>query len=95
MSETCGGCVYDGLPLDGVSVTAGDDGRIRISGPVLFSGYRLRPDLTAAALDGGWFVTSDLGVVDAAGAAHGARARGRRDQHRRGKGGRRGGRVGA
>ena len=29
---------------------------------MLFSGYRLRPDLTAAALDGGWFVTSDLGV---------------------------------
>ena len=67
MSETCGGCVYDGLPLDGVSVTTGDDGRIRISGPVLFSGYRLRPDLSAAALDGRWFVTSDLGTVDAAG----------------------------
>ena len=67
MSESCGGCVYDGLPLDGVSVTTGDDGRIRISGPVLFSGYRLRPDLSAAALDGGWFVTSDLGTVDAAG----------------------------
>ncbi len=67
MTETCGGCVYDGLPLDGVSVTTGDNGRIRISGPVLFSGYRLRPDLSAAALDGGWFVTSDLGTVDAAG----------------------------
>ena len=67
MTETCGGCVYDGLPLEGVSVTTGDDGRIRISGPVLFSGYRLRPDLSAAALDGGWFVTSDLGAVDAAG----------------------------
>ena len=67
MTETCGGCVYDGLPLDGVSVTTGDDGRIQISGPVLFSGYRLRPDLSAAALDGGWFVTSDLGAIDAAG----------------------------
>ncbi len=67
MTETCGGCVYDGLPLDGVSVTPGGDGRIRISGPVLFSGYRLRPDLSAAALDGGGFVTSDLGAVDAAG----------------------------
>jgi O-succinylbenzoic acid--CoA ligase len=67
MSETCGGCVYDGLPLDGVSVATGDDGRIRISGPVLFSGYRLRPDLSAAARDGGWFVTSDLGAIDAAG----------------------------
>ena len=67
MSETCGGCVYDGVPLDGVSAGPGDDGRIRITGPVLFSGYRLRPDLTMAALDGAWFVTSDLGAVDASG----------------------------
>ena len=63
MSETCGGCVYDGQPLDGVQVAVGGDGRIRISGPVLFSGYRGRPDLTAAATDGRWFVTSDLGSV--------------------------------
>jgi o-succinylbenzoate---CoA ligase len=63
MSETCGGCVYDGQPLDGVQVAVGGDGRIRISGPVLFSGYRRRPDLTAAATDGRWFVTSDLGSV--------------------------------
>ena len=67
MSETCGGCVYGNFPLDGVSVRAGDDGRLRISGPVLFAGYRLRPDLTAAALDGEWFVTSDLGTTAADG----------------------------
>jgi O-succinylbenzoic acid--CoA ligase len=67
MTETCGGCVYDGVPLDGVSVVTGDDGRLRITGPVLFSGYRLRPDLTAAALDGAWFITSDLGAVDPSG----------------------------
>ena len=67
MSETCGGCVYDGEPLDGVSAGISPDGRIRLAGPVLFSGYRGRPDLTAAALVGGWFVTSDVGEVDAAG----------------------------
>ncbi len=67
MSETCGGCVYDGLPLDGVAVSAAADGRIRIRGPVLFSGYRLRPDLTAAAFGQGWFLTPDLGVLDASG----------------------------
>jgi o-succinylbenzoate---CoA ligase len=67
MSETCGGCVYDGMPLDGMAAEIGGDGRIRIAGPALFSGYRLRPDLTAAALDGGWFVTSDLGSFDADG----------------------------
>jgi o-succinylbenzoate---CoA ligase len=40
MTETCGGCVYDGLPLDGVRVRIGDDDRIWLGGPVLFSGYR-------------------------------------------------------
>jgi o-succinylbenzoate---CoA ligase len=63
MSETCGGCVYDGVPLDGVDLDVGADGRIRISGPVLFHGYRLRPDLTRAVRDGGWFLTSDLGTL--------------------------------
>jgi O-succinylbenzoic acid--CoA ligase len=71
MSETCGGCVYDGRPLTGVTVATGDagvdGGRIRITGPVLFSGYRGRPDLTAAAMDGAWFVTSDLGTLGADG----------------------------
>jgi o-succinylbenzoate---CoA ligase len=73
MSETCGGCVYDGVPLDGVRVRTGDGGRIRIGGPVVFSGYRNRPDLTAAALDDGWFVTSDVGRLDPGGhlAVHG------------------------
>ena len=72
MSETCGGCVYDGVPLDGVTVRAGDDGRLRISGPVLMNGYCRRPGLTAAAVgsrDGHprEFVTSDLGYVAADG----------------------------
>jgi O-succinylbenzoic acid--CoA ligase len=64
MSETCGGCVYDGLPLDGVSVDVGRDGLIRLAGPVLMSGYRLRPELTAAALHDGWFDTRDLGTLE-------------------------------
>jgi O-succinylbenzoic acid--CoA ligase len=68
MSETCGGCVYDGVPLDGVTVRQGEDGRLRISGPVLMNRYHGRPDLTAAVLAGsagGYreFVTSDLGRV--------------------------------
>jgi o-succinylbenzoate---CoA ligase len=67
MSETCGGCVYDGMPLDDVSVDIGPGGRIRIAGPVLFSGYRLRPDLTARARDGRWFITSDIGSIGPAG----------------------------
>jgi o-succinylbenzoate---CoA ligase len=64
MSETCGGCVYNGHPLDGVKLRATPDGRIQIAGPVLFSGYRNRPDLTEKALaDDGWFTTSDLGKL--------------------------------
>ncbi|HEY0237460.1 MAG TPA: AMP-binding protein [Friedmanniella sp.] len=60
MSETCGGCVYDGVPLAGVDVQAGPgDGRVSIAGAVLFSGYRGRPDLTAEALVAGRFRTAD------------------------------------
>ncbi len=64
MSETCGGCVYDGLPLDGVRVGIGDDGRVRLGGPVLFEEYDGKPDLTAQAKRDGWFWTQDLGAVD-------------------------------
>ena len=64
MSETCGGCVYDGMPLDGVAVVIGADGRIRLRGPVLFDGYDGRPDLTAQVMQDGWFTTADLGRLD-------------------------------
>lgn len=60
MTETCGGCVYDGVPLDGVQVDVTGD-RIRIAGSTLFSGYRLRPDLTRSVFDAEWFVTDDIG----------------------------------
>ena len=67
MTETCGGCVYDGVPLDGVRVMTDATGQVRIGGPVLFSRYRLAPELTKASIDDGWFVTSDLGQVNADG----------------------------
>jgi O-succinylbenzoic acid--CoA ligase len=67
MSETSGGCVYDGVPLDGVSVRLGDEGRVTLAGPVLMSGYRLAPELTAEALVDGWLVTNDVGAYDEAG----------------------------
>ncbi|WP_307861658.1 AMP-binding protein [Nocardioides xinjiangensis] len=63
-SETSGGCVYDGVPLDGVGVALGADGRIRIAGPTLFSHYDGDPQLTAETVVDGWFLTSDVGRLD-------------------------------
>jgi O-succinylbenzoic acid--CoA ligase len=67
MSETAGGCVYDGFPLDGVLLRVGDDGRIVIGGATLAKGYRnpIDPDPFA---EPGWFRTDDLGALDGAGA---------------------------
>jgi len=65
MSETCGGCVYDGRPLEGVDLAIDRAGRIRIFGPIVFAGYRGRPDLTEASLSDGGFLTADLGRLDA------------------------------
>ncbi|MGY0388631.1 AMP-binding protein [Nocardioides sp. WG-D5] len=63
-AETCGGCVYDAMPLDGVGIAIGTDGRVRISGPTLFDGYQDDPVQTAEALVDGWFLTSDAGTLD-------------------------------
>ena len=63
-AETAGGCVYDGLPLDGVAVAIGADGRIRIGGPDAVRRLRRRPGLTAEVLVDGWFLTADAGRFD-------------------------------
>lgn len=62
MTETCGGCVYDGIALDGVGIRVVDD-VVEIAGPVLFRGYRNDPARTATVLRDGWFRTSDLGEL--------------------------------
>ena len=44
MTETVGGCVYDGRPLDDVEVAVdASTARIRVRGPVLLEGYRQVP----------------------------------------------------
>jgi o-succinylbenzoate---CoA ligase len=65
MSETAGGCVYDGVPLDGVRVRI-DDGRVVLGGATLAKGYRnpVQPDPFA---EPGWFRTDDIGAVDDSG----------------------------
>lgn len=79
MSETCGGCVYDGRPLDGVRVGLTDPdepagapqgdgpgpgaGRIWLSGPMLMSDY-LDGAPGVRRVDGRrWLATSDLGSL--------------------------------
>lgn len=67
-SETAGGCVYDGVPLDGVGVRV-VDGEVQLSGPTLADGYLGEPDRTAAAFvrapDGlRWYRTGDAGTFD-------------------------------
>lgn len=61
-----------GLPLPGVELRieapAGEIGMIEVRGDNLFSGYWNMPDKTAEDLrPDGWFITSDLGQMDADG----------------------------
>ena len=65
MSETAGGCVYDGKPLDGVRVRI-DDGRIALGGRTLAKGYR-NPVFPDPFAEPGWFRTDDVGAVDDSG----------------------------
>jgi O-succinylbenzoic acid--CoA ligase len=67
MTETCGGCVYDGRPLDGVEIRLAADGGVLLRGPVLFEGYVDLPQLTAQTLRGGWLHTPDVGRIGACG----------------------------
>ncbi|MCV7014903.1 o-succinylbenzoate--CoA ligase [Mycolicibacterium madagascariense] len=65
MSETAGGCVYDGVPLDGVRVRL-DGGRVVLGGTTLAKGYRHPTDPDPFA-EPGWFRTDDVGAVDDSG----------------------------
>lgn len=80
-SETSGGCVYDGIALDGVEVRIDGPadtgpGRIVIGGATLAKGYRnptvsnqTSPDLKTIDPFGesGWFRTDDVGALDDSG----------------------------
>ncbi|MBB2989509.1 O-succinylbenzoic acid--CoA ligase [Mycolicibacterium iranicum] len=66
MSETAGGCVYDGVPLAGVQVRVDDTGRIALGGPTVASGYR-NPVTSDPFDEPGWFRTDDIGALDDSG----------------------------
>jgi len=69
MTETGGGCVYDGVPLDGVEVAVDAASRVWLSGPVLARGYLDDADAdreTFRERDGRrWLRTADRGRLDA------------------------------
>ncbi len=71
MTETAGGCIYDGWPLDGIQVRVvspeAGTGSIELAGPMLATRYLDAPEETAVAFRDGWFHTSDLGRLDGQG----------------------------
>lgn len=71
LTESCGGVVYDGLPLTGTEMRIDPDGGVELRGPTLMLGYRFDPEGTAAAFTAdGWLRTGDAGEVDAEGRLH-------------------------
>ncbi len=60
MTETGSGVVYDGLPLDGVTMRVDALGEIHLNGPMLLRSYRDE----SQPLTDGWFATGDLGAID-------------------------------
>ena len=61
MTETCGGCIYNGEALDGVDFAISDHGLIKIRGSVLAHGY-INSASTFHDHDG-WFISNDRGEI--------------------------------
>lgn len=60
-------CLYLELQVwgpDGRPVPPGERGEVVLRGPKVFAGYWRDPEATAAAFEGGWFHTGDVGVLD-------------------------------
>jgi O-succinylbenzoic acid--CoA ligase len=64
MTETCGGCVYDGLPIGDTSVETNKDGLIKVSTSSLATTYLNDESSWSAKLENGYFLTSDLGEIN-------------------------------
>jgi len=54
----------DGALQAGQPCQAGETGMVWLQTPALMKGYFGRPDLTEAAIHGGWFMTGDIGFLD-------------------------------
>ncbi|EWT05002.1 AMP-dependent synthetase [Intrasporangium chromatireducens Q5-1] len=69
MSETAGGCVYDGVPLPVTRIHVDNDRHVVLGGATVAAGYLGEPELTADVFvvdpEGvRWFRTDDLGHFD-------------------------------
>jgi O-succinylbenzoic acid--CoA ligase len=68
LTQSCGGVIYDGLPLPGVGMRISDAGEVQLGGTTLLRGYRdgSSPGLTSD----GWLPTGDAGWIDDEGRLH-------------------------
>jgi len=71
LTETCGGVVYEGVPLPGTEMRIDADGGIQLRGPTLMQGYRFDEAGSAAAFTvDGWLMPGDAGEIDRDGRLH-------------------------
>ena len=61
MTETCGGCIYDGQAINGVEFALSPNGLVKIRGSVVANDYLNVPELFKK--DEGWFISNDLGEI--------------------------------
>jgi O-succinylbenzoic acid--CoA ligase len=71
LTQSCGGVVYDGLPLSGVAVRIAGSGEVQLRGPTLMRGYRdARDGEDRGITPEGWLRTGDAGRIDEVGRLH-------------------------